>query len=251
MSKVKSEPKFSKVVHPSTKEILYLPSTLNQKNMDSAARYKAKDSDIFVCSFAKCGTTWVQNIVWLIIHDGESFEGCMADTIPMLVFDGCEGVEAIDDSVYPRIVKTHLPYSMTPQNPNTKYIYITRNPKDALVSFYYHLKGFRGHYDCPDVTLNDVFPLYVAGKVDFNSYFDHVAEWYSKRDEAKVLFLFYEDLKRDLKSNVMKIAKFLGSDYEEKLLANNEEVLGRVLEKSSFKSMQQQPHKWVKVIKKL
>ena len=246
MTQLKSEPNFSELIHRPTGKSLLVPGPITQSIIDSASKYQAKSSDIFVCAYPKCGTTWLQNIVWLIVHNGESFQGNMRKSIPMLEFDGCEVTEAIDNSVYPRIIKTHFRYCMTPQNPNTKYIYITRNPKDALVSFYYHLKGFRESYLCPDVTINNLFPLYVAGKVEFNLYFDHVAEWYSKRDEANVLFLLYEDLKRDLKSNVMKIAKFLGSDYEEKLLANNEEVLKRVLEKSSFESMRNQPkNSWV------
>ena len=245
MAQLQSEPKYSKVIHPNTERDLFVPTPITQNIIDSASKYQAKSSDIFICAYSKCGTTWLQNIVWLIVHNGESFQGNMKKSIPMLEFDGCEFTEAIDDSVYPRIIKTHFPYSMTPQNPNAKYIYITRNPKDALVSYYYHVKGFPQFYFSPDVTINDVFPLFISGKIEFNSYFDHVAEWYLKRNEANVLFLLYEDLKRDSKSNVIKIARFLGSDYEEKLLANNEEVLERVLEKSSFESMRQQPNKWV------
>ena len=73
-----------------------------------------------------------------------------------------------------------------------------------------------------------------------------MAKWYLKRNEANVLFLLYEDLKQDLKLNVMKIGKFLGSDYEEKLLAHNKKVLGRVLEKSSFEYMRNRSkNSWV------
>ena len=246
MIQLKSEPKFCELIYRPTGKKLFVPAPIKQSIIDSASKYQAKSSDIFACAYSKCGTTWLQNIVWLIVHNGESINGSMRESIPMLEFDGCEGVEAIDDSVYPRIIKTHFPYSMTPQNPNAKYVYITRNPKDTVVSYHFHVKGYIQLFDSPDVTISNVFSLFVAGKVEFNSYFDHVAEWYSKRNEANVLFLLYEDLKRDLKSNVIKIAKFLGSDYEEKLLANNEEVLKRVLEKSSFEYMRKQPAiKWV------
>jgi hypothetical protein len=37
-----------------------------------------------------------------------------------------------------RLIKTHFPYKLTPQNPNAKYIYVARNPKDCVVSFYHH-----------------------------------------------------------------------------------------------------------------
>ena len=77
----------------------------------------------------------------------------MRKSIPMLEFDGCEFTEAIDDYVYPRIIKLHFPYSMTPQNPNAKYIDVTRNPKDALLLYYYHIKGFSDVFLCSDITL--------------------------------------------------------------------------------------------------
>ena len=72
-----------------------------------------------------------------------------------------------------------------------------------------------------------------------------MAKWYLKRNEA-TLFLLYEDLKQDLKLNVIKIGKFLGYNYKEKLLAHNKKILGRVLEKSSFEYMRNRPkNSWV------
>lgn len=250
MTDSKSEPKFSKVIFPTNGLPLWLPiSDTCQSNINSAAKYQAKPSDIFVCAYPKCGTTWMQKIVWLIVHGGQSFEGNMRKSIPMLEFDGHEAAEAIDDSIYPRIIKTHLPYSMTPKNPKAKYVYITRNPKDALVSYYYHVKGFANSYECPNVTMNDIYQKFVEGKMEFNSYFDHVIQWYSKRDQNNVLFLLYEDLKLDLKSNITRIARFLGSGYEDDLLSNKGEVLQKVLEQCSFKYMKKQPkNTWVNII---
>ena len=49
-----------------------------------------------------------------------------------------------------RIIKTHLSYEMLPQgvkDKNVKIIYVNRNPRDAVVSFYNHfrvLEGFSG-----------------------------------------------------------------------------------------------------------
>ena len=44
----------------------------------------------------------------------------------------------------PRIIKTHLSYDMLPEglkeNKKAKIIYVNRNPRDAVVSFYNHFK---------------------------------------------------------------------------------------------------------------
>ena len=159
MTQTKSKSNFSELIHRPTGKRLLVLGSITQSIIDSASKYQAKSSDIFVCAYPKCGTTWLQNIVWLIVYNGESFQGNIKKSIPMLEFDGCEFTEAIDDSVYPRIIKIDFPYSMTPQNPNAKYIHITRNPKDALVLYYYHIKGFLDVFLCPYITLKMIQSL--------------------------------------------------------------------------------------------
>ena len=238
-------PKYVLLKHPVTGNIISYPQKFEQKDLDSAAKYQATSSDIFVCAYAKCGTTWLQNIVWLIVHKGEPIGPSLRACIPFLDFVGCEAAEAIDNSKFPRIIKTHLPYQDTSQNTDAKYLYITRNPKDALVSYYYHVQGFGGFYDSSNVSFDVLYDLYIEDKVEFNGYFENVNSWCEQRHQANILFLLYEDLKRDLRGNVLKIARFLGKDYENDLKADNEKILNKVLEESSFKSMKDNIKKWV------
>ena len=103
----------------------------------------------------------LQNIIWLIVTHREPISKNKRKCIPMLEFDGCEAVEAIDNSKCPRIIKTHFPLKETPQNKNAKYAYIIRNSKDVLVSYHYYVKEFLQYYHCPDVTLEEVYKLFV------------------------------------------------------------------------------------------
>lgn len=233
----KTVPSYVQLKHPITGEICLYPADFEQKHLNSALRYQAKPDDVFICSYPKCGTTWLQNIVWLVVHDGESMRGPIRHNMPMLEFDGCEIVEKINEGRRPRILKTHFRWSWVSQHPQAKYLYIARNPKDALVSYYYHCKGFVGHFDCEDLNFDKLFDLYVKDEVEFFGYFNHVTEWYAKRDEANVLFLLYEDLKADPKTQILKIAKFLGDQYYEAMLKDNEKILREVIEKSSFSAM--------------
>ena len=242
---MESAPKFVLLKHPITGNTISYPADFEQKHLDSAAKYQATSSDIFVCAYPKCGTTWLQNIVWLIVHKGEPISPSLRACIPFLDFDGCEAAEAIDNSQFPRIIKTHLPYQDTSQNKDAKYLYITRNPKDALVSYYYHVQGFGGLFHSSNVSFDVLYDLYIQDKVDFNGYFENVNSWCERRHQANILFLLYEDLKRDLRGNVLKIARFLGKDYEKVLKAGNEKILNKVLEESSFKSMKDNTKKWV------
>ena len=65
------------------------------------------------------------------------------------VFKSVEFVENLPNSKR-RIIKTHLSHDMLPdqvREKKCKIIYVTRNPRDAVVSFYNHFKvleGFQG-----------------------------------------------------------------------------------------------------------
>ena len=217
MTSLKSIPSYVTLKHPVTGKSIIYPGGHEQRHLNSAVSYKAAPQDIFVCAYPKCGTTWLQNIVWLIVHHGQPVTDTLRNNISMLEFDGRNAVEAVVISKYPRIVMTHFLFYLTPQNENAKYVYITRNPKDALVSYYYRINKFAQYYDCPDVTLEEVYKLYIQGKVDFNRFFENVGSWCEQRHQPNVLFLLYGGLKRDLRGNILKIARFLGQNYEEKL----------------------------------
>jgi len=249
MSDLKSVPKVVTLKHPITGNVITYPGSFKQKHLDSAARYEATSTDIFVCAYPKCGTTWALNIVWLIVHKGEPIPKSIEESIPMLEFVGCGGVEAIGNSNYPRIIKTHFPFQETPKNKDAKYVYITRNPKDAFVSYFYHIKGFESYYGCPDLTLDILYDLYIQDKLAFNGYFANVNSWCEQRHLPNILFLLYEDLKKDVRGNILKIARFLGEDYEKELLDNNEKILQKILEETSFESMKKNNLKFVGIFR--
>lgn len=93
----------------------------------------------------QCGTTWTQHIVYLILNNGLPLppDQRLDVVFPHLEEVGKEFIEAKGTILggY-RLIKTHLPYSLVSKNPNAKYIFVTRNPKDCVVSFYHHTVGF-------------------------------------------------------------------------------------------------------------
>lgn len=85
----------------------------------------------------------------------------------------------IENMKRPRAIKIHLPFHLAPWSANAKYIHVVRNPKDACVSFFYHMKDTPGHgYDG---TFDDFFEDYLTEEVDFGGYFDHLMGWYEQR----------------------------------------------------------------------
>ncbi|XP_078483065.1 amine sulfotransferase-like [Ciona intestinalis] len=230
-------PKFLKVKDKASGKEMYCPININQRKFKSALKYKAEDTDVFVCSYPKTGTTWLMNIVWLILHDGTEVPGPYRESIPMLEFDGSEAPESIRNREFPCIIKTHFPYKFVQINPKAKYLYITRNPKDAFVSFYFHIRGCGKKYGTENPDINKLYDQYMKGEVQFDCYFDHLNEWYSHRNDSNVLFLLYEDMKQDPRNGILKVAKFLGEKYEELLMKENGKLMEKVLELSSFEHM--------------
>jgi hypothetical protein len=51
-----------------------------------------------------------------------------------------------------------------------------------------------------------------ASKMQNASYFVHLTSWFKRREDPKVLIVFFENLKEDLRSQVNQIASFVSTD---------------------------------------
>ncbi len=144
------------------------------------------------------------------------------------------GSEIFSNLPPPRAAKTHLPFPLLQdvlqKHPEVKVIQTMRNPKDALVSYYYQLQSmvglgsFTGSWD-------QFFQLYKEKKLPWGDYFQHTVEWYKfNKDRANSLVIKYEDMLKDHKAFVIKIATFLGHQLSDSLLE-------QIVQKSSLQDM--------------
>ncbi|XP_023933670.1 sulfotransferase 1C2 [Lingula anatina] len=142
-------------------------------------------------------------------------------------------VESLEKLPSPRVLDTHVPLKLFPEEAlkKSKIIYTLRNPKDAFVSGYYHMKndrslvGYEGSW-------NGFFELFINENTSvYGSWFDHVADWMEVlENNPNALVVKYEDMKRDLKKEVRRVAEFLG-------YPKSEEVYENVTKKCSFGHM--------------
>lgn len=202
----------------------------------SALRYKPQPGDLFVVSYPKCGTTWMQHIVYNIINNHPPPRNQLASWIEMPFLE-VQGAEALKDMKRPGPIKTHMPFRFQPYSEHAKYIYVTRNPYDCCVSFFYHTRDMP-EYRFQDGTLDQFFEMFIEGKCDFGDYFDHLLSWYDHCHDSNVLFVTYEQLKKDTRNWVLKIADFIGEEYGQKL-RNDETRLENVLKNISVKAMKE------------
>jgi len=207
----------------------------------SALQYTACPSDIFICAYPKCGTTWLQYIVYLILHKGRALpaSGNMTKEIPHLEEVGRVAVEALNS---PRCIKSHLPFYMMPYHSEASYLYIARNPFDCAVSFYHHTRGFVQHYDFVNGSFDEFFECFLSGEVDFGDYFANLVSWYENRDQSNILFLTYEQMKARPLEAIRSIGSFLGP--EAAAVVRDQKVLKDVIRNSSYDSMSRNQQRW-------
>lgn len=218
-----------------------MPMGFPSEGFESGLTYQAQKGDIFLVTYPKCGTTWTQYILWLLLHQGRPLlpDQSLNDVFPHLEEVGKEKVHLLP---LPRLIKTHLPHRLTPYHPQAKYVYISRNPFDCLVSFYHHTRGFIKHYDFAEGTFEDFFECFIKGEVDFGDYFDHLVGWYQQKAQDNFLLLTYEDMKGDIKTSIKTMAHFLGGQFLES--ANNSNILTKVIQESDFSQMQKHQERW-------
>ena len=224
--------------------IPFQPS-INQLRMDELKDFVLRPDDLFIVTFPKSGTTWAQQIVKLLRSGGIEDGTIVSELVLWLEQHGkvLPSGQTFDNLPSPRFFQSHTPYEMMPGGPPhtspAKYIYIARNPKDVAVSQYYHARGWK--FFQYTGTWDHFYSMFISGKVECGLWFDHVLEWWKHKDDPNVLFMKYEDMKKDTVSAVRRVADFAGNGELKP------EIIEEIAKRSSFASMKSNPaanHSW-------
>jgi len=104
------------------------------------------ESDIFIVTYPKSGTTWMQSILRTMLFTEDTPEWAkmpLAERFPWVDFIPGMSVTDLEKLPDPRVIKCH---NHTPQemddlifkgNRKAKIIYMVRDPRDACVSLYH------------------------------------------------------------------------------------------------------------------
>ncbi|PWA52572.1 P-loop containing nucleoside triphosphate hydrolase [Artemisia annua] len=163
--------------------------------------FQALPTDVFLASHAKSGTTWLKA---LSPHD----------YVPFI-----ETESFLNNPSYANgLMATHMSYTSLPKsiiNFGCRIVYICRNPKDVFISSWHFMKKVKDEFSAP---MDDAFESFCSGVNPNGPYWDHVIGYYKASLERpnNVLFLTYEDLIKDTKNEVKKLAKFIGCPFTSK-----------------------------------
>ena len=96
--------------------------------------------DIVIATYAKSGTTWVQQLVSQLVFAGAS-DVQVAELSPWVdlrIPPKEIKLAALEAQTNRRFVKTHLPVDALVYSPEAKYLYIGRDGRDVVWSMYNH-----------------------------------------------------------------------------------------------------------------
>jgi len=190
---------------------------------------KVRPDDVWIITPPKCGTTWTQEITWLIMNKADTASAKEKDLfsrspfleMPMMMISSDEEAEAamtkLDLMTSPRLIKTHLPFELLPPNllETCKVVFVARNVKDAAVSFFYHERLMK-HHDLIDMPFERYArEVYKPSLTVLSGFFEMLSSGWKHREHPNMLFLWYETMKADQRRVISKIAKHIGQELTE------------------------------------
>src|SRR3954468_20138529 len=195
-------------------------------------RFVARPGDVFVCTPAKCGTTWMQAIVATLIFDGPA-PGRVLEVAPWI--EGRyepvdEMIDRLDAQTHRRSIKSHTKADGIPWYPTASYIVVGRDGRDVFMSFHNHMRNMRPEFMMelavtaaddgielddalpPVDDIHEFFAWWLANPI----WFEHLASFWPHLGEPNVRFVHYNDLLANLDAQMRGIAEFLAIDVDER-----------------------------------
>jgi len=177
---------------------------------------KFRDDDIVIATYAKSGTTWMQQIVAQLMFDGDPDIAVaeMSPWVDLRVPPKEVKLPLLEAQTHRRFMKTHLPVDATRFCPKAKYLYIGRDGRDVVWSMYnHHVNANQTWYDALNDTPGRVGPPIEPPPADIRQYWrewldrdghpfwpfwDNIRSWWSFSALPNVKFIHFANLKHDM-----------------------------------------------------
>lgn len=192
------------------------------------------EGDIFICTPAKSGTTWMQTIVTFLLFRSADLDFVPADRSPW--FD--MSIVPVDDSVAllfaddeRNVIKTHTALDGVPFYESATYIGVYRDPRDAFFSMRSHMDNMKMETGAAEPEAIELFCSWLesdntSGENDYSikAPLHHLKCLWDLRHLPNIHLFHYSDLLRDLKGEMARVAEAIDVEVDDALLSELSEA---------------------------
>jgi len=190
--------------------------------------------DIIVSTRSKHGTTWMQAILLMLIHQRPELPVQLAELSPWLdhlVEPRDTVVARLAAQNHRRVIKTHTPLDGVPLDSRATYVVVARHPLDGAVSLYHHHSNIdraRMHQligtpvpaqAAVPASLDEWLRHWIDRDADPVEQLDslpgvmwHLSDAWSRRSQGNVVLVHFDDLLADLHGQMRRLAGLLDID---------------------------------------
>ena len=220
----------ARLVRPATRAV-------RSRVFDSAQwdGFAMRADDIVIATYSKCGTTWTQRIVGMLVF-GSAEPFAVQDSSPWPDFrvppPGAMAALA-ETQKHRRFLKSHLPFDALPRYEGVKYIHVARDGRDAAMSMFNHKSNYTPEVVArfTEISANDPkfadTPFAWVPSDPAQHFHDWLDGWenamgddgaddwtmerscWEARHDPDVLLVHFNDLKADREAEMRRIADFL------------------------------------------
>lgn len=181
----------------------------------SILSYRPRPGDVIISPYAKCGTTWLQQMFHTLRTRGDLDFDDISRVVPWIE---TASVLAIDleapQKAHPRGFKSHLAWDVVPKG--ARYIVSFRDPRDAVLSHLRFIEGWWLERDA--VTVTDYVASRISMRGSNRDYWHHLMSWWAQRENPNVLLLTYEQMSANPAAAIRRVAGFCGIPLDDALL---------------------------------
>ena len=201
-------------------------------------RFELRPDDVIITTPSKCGTTWMQTIVGILLHQRVDLPpiGTISPWLDMQVRAEEEVFGVFDAQTGRRFIKTHTPLDGLPFSPTVTYLAVIRHPLDVALSHLDHMANMRrdrakemreavaGPYEPPAQSEDapeepaEFLRWFIdnheqptgSGPNGLEDYCQQVRTYWEARDRQNVHLFHYADMWNDLDAEMRRVAAALG-----------------------------------------
>lgn len=176
------------------------------------------EDDIFIVGYPKSGNTWFQNLVAGVVH------GVMPDFAPPALAHRVLIPDVHSEQHYIRFsTPTFFKSHHLPQAKYRKVVYIVRDGRDVMVSYYHYMKAMQEKIDFLEmVKTKFLFPC---------KWHEHVEAWLANPHASQMITIKYEHLIKDPVAELKRFCDFTKVERDVSFIA-------MIAEAASFKNLQ-------------